>query len=165
MSEYHNFIPSKFFKYIVLPDKWLKNERETCTLFCTVKVYPFYFQNVSITWASAVCTHILWTVFACESAAEVSLSQLLLVWPVVRSSFLFQRGPLIKADTFYFLCQTNVLMLKGCCCCWNTVNIKEASLREQDNDCPHSDNKHMHSCISNELHNEWALVMNNNNLY
>lgn len=55
--------------------------------------------------------------------------------------------PLRLAHSFYVLCQTNVLMLKGCC--WNTLNMNEASLCEQDNDCPHSDSERMHSCICN----------------
>ena len=54
------------------------------------------------------------------------------------------------ADSFYVLCQTNVLMLKGCC--RNALNMNEALLREQDNDCPHSDSERMHSCICNGSH-------------
>lgn len=46
-------------------------------------------------------------------------------------------------------------MLEGCCSC-DALNIKDPLLFKQDNDCPHSDNRHMHCGISNELH--YALL-------
>lgn len=124
---------------------------ETFLSFALLEVDPI---SVFIGWAPATCFEHhqqSWVVVGLTCLAE---QLFVLKRPADQSCGVLDDG-------FYVLCQTNVLMLKYCC--WNTQNMSEVLLCEQDNHCPLSDGVCTRASLMN--YTTYCSLMMNSNIF